>query len=288
MFGKECYKEINRNLNRAFEEKKVLIAVHRGVWCGNVIENTVEAYETCRDMGADLFECDLSETTDGQLFMFHDGGEWRVLGTDKSILEMSSEEVDSLECRNGLGEPSGKYLQRHETLLQHFTQGELFNVDRSWPSLKALHEVMKKYPHAISQAIIKTPVKDEYLEFFQNCPDKYMYMPIVYNMDEVKKVLSYPGINVVGIEAILFSEEADLFQNENIQWIHDQGLYYWANVITLGDRLRLRLYAGYDDDLSLEKGPEAAWGKVIEKGVDILQTDWPYQLYQFRNKKVCL
>ena len=119
MFGKEKYKAINEKLNRRFEEKKVLIAVHRGVWCGNIIENTIEAYDACRAMGADLFECDLSETTDGVLYMFHDGGEWRVLGKDQSILSMSSEEVDSLMCRNGLGEPSGRYLQRFEQLLEH-------------------------------------------------------------------------------------------------------------------------------------------------------------------------
>lgn len=171
MFGKEKYKDINKNLNRRFEEKKVLIAVHRGVWCGNIIENTVEAYDACRVMGADLFECDLSETTDGVLYMFHDGGEWRVLGKDQSILTMSSAEVDSLMCRNGLGEPSGRYLQRYEQLLKHYKNGELFNVDRSWPSLAKLDEIMQKYPHAISQAVIKTPVKEEYLEFFQNCPN---------------------------------------------------------------------------------------------------------------------
>ena len=237
-------------------------------------------------MGADLFECDLSETTDGVLYMFHDGGEWRVLGKDQSILSMSSEEVDSLMCRNGLGEPSGRYLQRFEQLLEHYTNGELFNVDRSWPSLAKLDEIMQKYPHAISQAVIKTPVKEEYLEFFQNCPNKYMYMPIAYNMEEVKKVLSYPDINVVGVEAILSSEDTDLFRDESIAWIHEQGLYYWANVITLGNKPGHRLYAGYEDDVALAKGPEASWGKLIDKGIDILQTDWPYQLNQFRKEKV--
>ena len=145
---------------------------------------------------------------------------------------------------------------------------------------------MQKYPHAISQAVIKTPVKEEYLEFFQNCSNKYMYMPIAYNMEEVKKVLSYPDINVVGVEAILSSEDTDLFRDESIAWIHEQGLYYWANVITLGNKPGHRLYAGYEDDVALAKGPEASWGKLIDKGIDILQTDWPYQLYQFRKEKV--
>lgn len=54
----------------------------------------------------------------------------------------------------------------------------------------------------VKQAIIKTPVKDEYLEFFQNCPVKYMYMPIVYNMEELRKVLTYDNINIVGIGSV--------------------------------------------------------------------------------------
>ena len=40
MVGKEKFKEINRLLNQKLEEKKVLIAVHRGCGCGNIIENT--------------------------------------------------------------------------------------------------------------------------------------------------------------------------------------------------------------------------------------------------------
>ena len=37
MVGKEKFKEINRLLNQKLEEKKVLIAVHRGCGCGNII-----------------------------------------------------------------------------------------------------------------------------------------------------------------------------------------------------------------------------------------------------------
>lgn len=288
MVGKACYQEINKNLNEKLIEKKVLIAVHRGVWCGNIIENTIAAYDASLEMGADLFECDLSVSTDGKLYLFHDGGEWRTLGCEKSILEMSSEEIDSLMCRNGLGEPSGRYLERYEKLLEHFTHGELFNVDRSWGYLEELHETMKKYPYAISQAIIKTPVEEKYLEFFDQCPDKYMYMPIVRSMDDVKKVLSYSNINVVGVEAIIPSEESDLFQDENIKWIQEQNLFFWANVITLGNKPAHRLYAGYEDDIALLNDPDLAWGKLIDKGINVLQTDWPFQLNKYRKAKLCL
>lgn len=287
MTGKECYKEINSRLNQVLEEKQILIAVHRGTSAGNIIENTMAAYEACLSMGADMFECDLSKTSDGILYAFHDGNEKRILNSSKSIFDMTSDEVDHSMCQNGLGEPSGWYLEKFEEILQHFSHGELFNIDRAWNYLEDVHAVMKNYPDAVRQAVIKTPVQESFLEFFEQCETKYMYMPIVRSMDEVRKVLSYQNINLVGIEAIISSEEDELFQDSAIQWIRKQGLFYWANVITLGNRPSQRLYGGYcyEDDMALIHGPETAWGKLIEKGINVLQTDWPYQMAKFRNEK---
>lgn len=137
-----------------------------------------------------MFECDLSKSTDGVIYAFHDTQEPRLLKTKQNVKTMTSAEIDALEFYNSIDEPSGKHVQRFEEVVKYFTHGELFNIDRSWPILAETHELLKDYPHVVKQAIIKTPVKDEYLEFFQNCPVKYMYMPIVYNMEELRKVLT--------------------------------------------------------------------------------------------------
>ncbi|MFR8334587.1 MAG: hypothetical protein ACLU9S_21390 [Oscillospiraceae bacterium] len=42
-------------------------------------------------------------------------------------------------------------------------------------------------------------------------------------------MLSYPTLNVVGVELIARSKDCDLFQDENIRFIRDQNLYVWAN-----------------------------------------------------------
>ena len=86
MAGQERYKEINRILNRELAEKKTLIAVHRGAWGGNVIENTIASYEIARFMGADMFECDLAQSTDGVVYVIHDGGEKRLFGREENII----------------------------------------------------------------------------------------------------------------------------------------------------------------------------------------------------------
>ena len=286
MVGQARFAEINKNLNARLEEKKVLIAVHRGAWGGSIIENTTHCFRAALEMGADMFEVDLSTSTDGVTYAFHDGGERRLLHKLKNIKMMSSKTIDKLTYYNCLGEPTDYHVQRLEEVLDYFRNGELFNIDRCWFDLEAMEAVLRKYPHVLHQAIIKTPVKDAYLEFFQNCPVKYMYMPICYNMDEVRKVLSYTDINVVGIEAIAPNAQCDMFDAENIRWMKEQGLYVWTNSISLSTKARHILCGGYDDNAALTGDPDDAWGVLLKQGYNVLQTDWPAQMSNYLRKKL--
>lgn len=283
MVGKKEYAQINELLNARLDAKKVLIAVHRGAWGGNIIEGTVPSLELALKMGADMFECDLSKSTDGVIYAFHDTQEPRLLKTKQNVKTMTSAEIDALEFYNSIDEPSGKHVQRFAEVVKYFTHGELFNIDRSWPILAETHELLKNYPHVVKQAIIKTPVKDEYLEFFQNCPVKYMYMPIVYNMEELRKVLTYDNINIVGVEAIAKTADSEMIDPENLKWIREQGLYIWVNSINLGRGHELS--GTYNDDVALSEGPDAAWGVLMDRGYNVIQTDWPSLLASYRDER---
>lgn len=284
MIGKACYREINRLLEEQLDKKNVLIAVHRGTWGGNIIENTIPAYKMALSMGADLFECDVAMSTDGIIYTFHDGGEPRLLGEMKNIRTISSEEIDKQIYKNSIGEPSGVSVGRLEEVFTSFTHHELFNIDRGWDFLPQIDALMCQYPKTIRQAIIKTPVKDCYLEFFQNCPTKYMYMPIAYSMEDVKKALAWPDINIVGVELIARTKEEELFQKENIHWIKEQDLYVWVNAITLSNEKKHVLFGGLNDDTALLDNPNHSWGKLFEVGVNVIQTDWPVQLQAYRKR----
>ena len=53
----------------------------------------------------------------------------------------------------------------------------------------------------------------------------------------------------------------------------------WCNSLSLAKRL---VYgAGYDDLRSLTQGGDQGWGILAAKGVDIIQTDWPYEAKQY-------
>ena len=65
--------DLRGRLERELAEKKILIMAHRGVCGANIIENTMEAFELALRQGADILEMDVFRTTDGELFIFHDG-----------------------------------------------------------------------------------------------------------------------------------------------------------------------------------------------------------------------
>lgn len=282
MVGKEKYREINFLLNEKLNEKKVLIAVHRGSPGGNIIENTIPAYYNSLRLGGDMFEMDVIKSTDGVLYTFHDGTERRNIREEENIKTMSSEKIDSLFYYNSIGSLSEFKIEKFEDVVKEFNKGELYNIDRAWDIFPEVFEVLNKYENAIEQALFKSPVKKEVLEFLDNNEKKYMYMPIVYSLKDIEEVLSYENINLVGLELIAKDTECDLFNDKVIADLKSKGLFLWANAITLDKEIVL--YGKLDDNISVIEGPEHGWGKLFEKNINIIQTDWPSLLKEYREE----
>lgn len=288
MFGKPQYAEINALLNRKYAEKKHLIAVHRGSYTGNITQNTIPAYIAAIKMGADMVEGDINSTTDGVLYVFHDGHEPDVFGVEKNVKTMSSEELEALRPYNAVFGRVGRRINRFEEVIQFLPKHTLYNVDRAWDIFPKVVEVLDKYPDAIHQVVIKAPMKaKEAVAFMASHPTKYMFMPICYSLADVDEALSYEGLNIVGCELIAATKEDELFSDEAIAYIHSKGLYCWVNSIELGEMKadyshRPTLYGGVNDDVSVIEGPDKGWGVLMDKGIDVIQTDWPALLYAYR------
>lgn len=283
MFGKEKYKEINANLNKKLAEKKFIIAQHRGGAGGNCVENTIPAFKTSLLLGADMFELDVSKSTDGKLYCYHDTTEELNLRLHRNIEEFSSTVIDEFQQYNSIWEPSGYHVQSLEGVLQEFTGDELYNVDRSWNKLEETFALLNKYPHCVRQALLKAPAKKEILDKYEKEPTKFMFMAIVKTLADIELVLSYENINVVGFELIAKTEEDDVWQDSLIEELHNKGYFVWFNSITLSGLEKHILCAGYDDDRSLKEGFDKGWGVLVHKHTDIIQTDWPSLLSGYRD-----
>ncbi len=270
---------MNKKLFKAIEEKKVLIAAHRGVLGGNVIDNTYLSAKTALDMGADIIEMDAIISTDGVLYAFHDGEEKKRFDIEQNIKTLSSKEIDELEFLNVLAQKSGKHVWRLEDLLLKLKGKCFINLDRSWEYLAEVCDLVKKLEME-EQVIVKTHPTDEAFEFFKNNPTKFMYMVIAKKKEDILKFM-VPEINMVAAEILFESEDDEIIAEDFLKELKSKGIKIWLNAITLGKEFNLSAY--YDDDMSLENDGQG-WKWLIERGADIIQTDWPVLLKKCREE----
>lgn len=267
---------INAKLEAKLALKRPLIAVHRGSPGGIFVENTIPAYVAALRQGGDIIEADVIISTDGVLYTFHDGNELRLCNETTNIKKLSSKEIDELNYFD-----TEYKVERLDAVFSYFKGDTLFNIDRAsdyWPEVL---ELVDKHDMA-DQIILKSKVQKELLDYLEAHPTKYMYMPIVKTEEELAIVQKY-NINLVGIEFLAKTDD-DLFaQPSFIRSIQQQGLFFWANAINFDDHTIL--YAGYDDRTSIMDDPDKGWGVLLDKGVDIIQTDWPLLLSNYIQQK---
>lgn len=283
LYGAKKYEMINQNLNHQLATKKCLISVHRGTRGGNVIENTLQAYQLAYSLGADMVELDLAKSTDDRLYCFHDTTEAYNLQINQNIQTLSSTEIDQLFYYNSIGVKTRKHVDPFEKVLKAFTHSELYNIDRAWDKLPYLLPLLDQFPHALYQALLKSPVKKEVLDVLEHHPVKYMYMPIIYSLKDFELLRQYDQINVVGAELIMRNKESEFLKEQVIENIRKKGLFIWFNAITLGDDDKWVLSDRMDDEHSICQQEGQGWIQLLQHGADIIQTDWPYLLKQYRD-----
>ena len=91
------------------------------------------------------------------------------------------------------------------------------------------------------------------------------------------------GFDVELVEAIAKTADSEMIDPENLKWIREQGLYIWVNSINLGRGHELS--GTYNDDVALSEGPDAAWGVLMDRGYNVIQTDWPSLLASYRDER---
>lgn len=264
-------------VREVLDKQRVLIASHRGSAAGNIVQNTVNAFTAALRQGAHIIECDVSASTDGELFVFHDGGERTAFGIEHNIATLSSGEVRRLRYYNPIGARTDQAVQSLSEVLQAMKDKALINIDRGWDHWFAIMEEVDRHGMA-EQVIFKSFVDKRLLDRLSALPRDYLYMPIVHSADEIETVLSYE-LNLLGIEVVFRSGSDAIVAPQRLAQLRDRGLLLWGNAIRLNDVDRLA--DKYDDVTSILQDPDLGWGKLIDMGFTIIQTDWPTLLRDY-------
>ncbi|AIO02741.1 glycerophosphoryl diester phosphodiesterase, putative [Leishmania panamensis] len=254
----------------------VCVACHRGDW-RNYVENTLEAVESCIQMGADIVEVDVWRTSDGVLILMHDETLDRTTNGTGRVCDHTLAEVRALRLKDGLGNMTEFTVPTVEEVLLLAKDRVILNLDKADVYLDELYPLLVK-TGMVEQTILKSEISFEDLckRYSVDLLNSVIFMPIV----SVTDTTTYESIDRV------FATNHDLyevnFENENTDMLHyirklakSSGAALWINTIwptTCG---------GYSDDHAL-RDKDANWGYVVDHiGAGIIQTDRPAMLLAY-------
>lgn len=288
--------EISARFQGALADRKTLIMAHRGAVGANIVDNTLESFDVAMRQGADLLEIDVCASLDGDLFVMHDGMEPVMFGTDKPITAMTTTQVKELRYINKNNCTIDHPVNTFEEMLEHLKGRTLINLDRCWVCWDKVFPLVKRHGMA-DQIIFKSPPEEKYIDQIAAQDIPYMYMPVIWYPWEMDYA-AVSGANLVAVEIIGHREDAAVMEEGFVKSLSEKGMGCLISAMTLGNPVyrvddlvrrwskagsrmadaivdgNIYLAAGHDDDVSVLGNPDQGWGWLVERGFNMLMTDW--------------
>jgi glycerophosphoryl diester phosphodiesterase len=205
-----------------------------------------------------------------------------MFGIDQDLRTLSSKEILKLPTYNSIYQVSGYSATRFLDIADSLLEKAFINLDRCWDFLDVLLPQLQELTH-YQKILLKTPVKPQWLEIIAKKAPDIPYMPIVKTLEDVRIADSY-NLNIQAVELIFPTLDHELVAPQTIQGFLNRNLLPFVNAIDLGQKYNLS--AGLTDTGAILEGEELHWGKLIDMGFLIIQTDWPLLLKLFFQTRI--
>lgn len=275
--------------------KYVVVACHRGDW-RNWPENSIPAIESVIAMGADIVEIDVHMTADSVLVLCHDSNVKRTTNfskvfkgqPDKSakVCDLTLEEIKSLSLHR-MHRAAVIDTLRIPTLREALecTKDRIcVNIDKGFDYYDEVLRLTEELG-VTDQVLIKSGKSlEKVAERMSPYEHNMMYMPIVNTQGGGRALFEAymeQGVVPLAYEVCWRSNEDGSFEDV-CRRIIEQGSKIWVNTIWAslcgGD--------GGDDDAAYIAGdPGEVYGKYLDLGVSMIQTDRPELLIGWLKKQ---
>jgi glycerophosphoryl diester phosphodiesterase len=268
----------------------VMVVAHRGChaaapahgFATNAPENSLEALRRCIDIGVDMVEADVRRTQDGVLVIMHDPSVDRTTDGRGLVATLTLAQIQALRLDGGDEAPPTL-----ETFLRAARGRVLVNLHLKGPFTVQAAEVARRVD-ASDWVLFKakamkdmSPIADEPLY------RDVAFMPMVGenaagNAEQLGEVIirqasgvrPIPAVETRGLRPRGFSAVREAAGTVRVRvWVNTLGMSSWKSFFGLaGDRLALR-------------DPDTSWGRLIDQGVSIIQTDHPAQLLSYLKRR---
>ena len=256
--------------------RKVLVASHRGDW-RNYPENSLAAIESVIGMGADIVEIDLALTSDSVLVVCHDRTLNRTTTGKGLIAEIPYDSVQRCFLKSGHGVATSHRMPTLREALELCKDRIVVNIDKGYQYYDLVQRLSEELG-VTGQLLIKgkSPVADVAAKF-SRYEHNMMYMPIIDILKPKGQALfaEYREKGIVPLACEICWDRPAPEVETCMREVVAGGSKLWVN------SLWPSLCGGLCDDAAFEGDPAAVYGKLVDMGATMIQTDRPELLISY-------
>ncbi len=262
---------------------QVLVASHRGDW-RNYPENSLAAIESVIRMGVDIMELDLKLTKDSVLVLCHDHTINRTTNGKGRVCDITYDSIAKCVLKSGHGVKTAHKMPTLREALEVCKDRIVVNIDQGYEYYD-LALALGEELGVTDQLLIKGKRSTEVVENkFAEYEHNMMYMPIIDILKPQGQALfaEYMDKGIVPLAYEVCWNEYTPEVEDCMQKVLASGSKLWVN------SLWSSLCGGLEDDLAWDtQDPEAVYGKLLDMGATLIQTDRPEFLISYlRSKKL--
>lgn len=251
----------------------VVVVAHRGCWL-DTAENSLASIEACVALGVHMVELDVRRTRDGVLVLMHDATVDRTTNGRGRVEDLTWSQVSALRLRAGAGGEDAPLTDEappsFEAAMVAARGRILVNLDAKAEVYDDAFAVLER-TGTTGQVIMKRRVAAGEPPLNRQPPfDRVMAMPIVDQAAGPAAALmaGQEDARVAAVEVIF----TDLSYLRDVRAQTTAPL--WVNTLQPGHA------AGLTDDKARDD-PDGVWGRLIDAGVTLIQTDQPEALLHY-------
>ena len=264
------------------KSKNVLVVCHRGDW-RNFPENSIPAIESVIEMGADVVELDIQLTKDSVLVLMHDGTIDRCTTGKGRVADLTYEELQKFYMKTAHGTRCSLDLKvpTLREALEVCKDRIVINIDKGYNHyglVLALAEEMGM----TEQILIKgssslASIREKMAANEQNL----LYMPIISPTNAKSMALfeEYIADDEPQLAYEICWGEYTPEVESAMQRLIADGSKLWVN------SLWNSLCGGLSDDVAWVTSADEVYGKLVDMGATMIQTDRPEYLLKYLRER---
>ena len=254
----------------------VVVVSHRGDW-RNWPENSIPAIESVIGMGVDIMELDLKLTKDSVLVLCHDRTIDRTTSGKGRVCDITYDSIRRCVLKTGHGVKTTHRMPTLREALEVCKDRIVVNVDQGYEYYDLVLAVTEELG-VTDQILIKGKRStDAVAAKFAEHPRNMMYMPIIDILKPQGRALfaeyQEKGIAPLAYEVCWNKYTPEV--KECMDKVVAGGSKLWVN------SLWASLCGGLDDDAAFGGDPAEVYGKLVDMGATMIQTDRPELLISY-------